>query len=284
MSDSNRIFPQDLELPALPLTAQRLLPMLDQDDVDLRLLVAAIEQDPGLAARVVGVARSAYYGAQTGIHSVRDAVVRCLGTDMVWNLALGIALSNVFDSRNCPAFDLPRYWLGAIGSAELATSWARAMPKLQVEPDLAYLSGLLHNLGLLALIAWHPQATQRALRARLDDPQLPMAEALQRELGTDHHRVGGKLAEHWHLPPGTVQVMRHWSRAPQDGCEPLCQLVQMAVLATRATVAGVPIEQVIGAGAERLGVAADELLQAAVVTHARFDELQYLAKQLAARA
>jgi HD-like signal output (HDOD) protein len=198
------------DLPPLSPVAQRLLAMLTDDRVATGALAQTIELDPGLTARIVGLARSAFFGYAGTVYTVRDAIVRVLGLETVKSLALSLALSGQLRAGTTRGFDLANYW----GEALLTASCARALaPRVGVpgapSADSAYLCGLLHNLGLLAMVCVFPGEMEQALAlaAASEAPDLRAQE--QEVLGVDHHQVGGWLADRWHLPPEVVVVMEH---------------------------------------------------------------------------
>lgn len=188
-------------LPPLPSTAARLLALAADPDVDIDRLAAAIEQDPPLTARVLGIANSAFYAPRQPVYAVKEAIVRVLGLNMVRNLAFGMAVSGGLSTRDCPHFDLTRYWVMALGTADLASGLARAATLPGVPgPDAAYLVGLLHNLGELALVHLRPQEMDEVYS---DSARQPGADAIAMQrtsLGTDQWEVGAMLARHWQLP------------------------------------------------------------------------------------
>ena len=82
------------EIPPLPQNTQRLLDVLGDDEVNLEDVARSIEEVPVLAARIVGLSRSAYFGAGTA-RSVADAIIRVLGLRLVRSLALGWGKHNI---------------------------------------------------------------------------------------------------------------------------------------------------------------------------------------------
>lgn len=148
----NNLLREHLELPPLPVAAQRLLAMMDDDEVEIETLAEVIELDPALTARIIGLSRSAFFGDGSRIHSVRDAIVRVLGLNLVRSLALSMSLSGVFSTRRVPSFDLQRYWCTALLTGHLArllTPYLAACS--EIEPDSSYLAGLLHSIGYLPM-------------------------------------------------------------------------------------------------------------------------------------
>ena len=63
-------------LPALPAVALELLNTLSGSDPDVTTLARRIAQDQAIAARVLRVANSPFYGLQSRVGSIHDAVVR----------------------------------------------------------------------------------------------------------------------------------------------------------------------------------------------------------------
>lgn len=189
-------------IPPLPATATTLLAMGADPDVEIEALALVIERDPPLSARVLGLANSAFYSPRHPIVTVKDAIVRALGLNMVRNLAFGMALAGALSTAGCPRFDLTGYWVMALGTADLARNMAKAATIADApDPDVAYLMGLLHNLGELLLVHLRPQEMDEALRRLGDEPGTSLVDHERTIIGIDHWVAGAFLARHWQLPP-----------------------------------------------------------------------------------
>ncbi len=188
-------------IPPLPATAATLLAMASDPDVEIDDLARVIERDPPLNARVLGIANSAFYAPRQPVMTAKDAIIRVLGLNMVRNLAFGMALSGGLSTAACPRFDLTRYWLTALGVADMSSGLTRASRGEGLpDPDTAYLVGLLHNLGEL-LLAYHwPHEMDEVLkRTALQLDTLPEQHEIDL-IGMDHWQAGAILARHWQLP------------------------------------------------------------------------------------
>lgn len=208
------------ELPPLSVASQRLLAILSSEHAGLGEVAEAIELDPGLAARVIGVARSAFFGNTSTIFGVKDAIIRVLGLDMVRSLGLSISLGDALNYERARGFDARRYWTSALLTADMARYLApRVTLDAPPQAEPAYLSGLLHGLGLPALAHLFPARLSRALDAAGDTPVWQLAAYEQQWLGIDHHAAGGWLARRWHLPEEAALTMEHYHdpgyRGPQ---------------------------------------------------------------------
>jgi len=191
---------QTRHLPPLSMTANRLLQAVSDDDIDLRELSGIIEQDPGLAARIVGLANSAYFSQPSPVYSVEEAIIRVLGLNMVKSLALGITVAGAFEVERCPAFDIAGYWYEALMAGQLLGSMVTVLPPAgRPDPNALYLAGLFHNLGILLLVHLVPDLYAGVLRQPAADPEALLASERER-LGVDHREAGAWLADKWHLP------------------------------------------------------------------------------------
>jgi len=204
-------------LPPLSPIAQRLLQEFARDDVAIAKLAAIIEQDPALAARLVGVANSAYFATKEKVYTVADAIIRVLGLKLVRSLAVGIALSSPFNVHGCQAFELDRYWYCSMQTAALA---ARLGSRVVAGPsvrDVLFLAGLLHNLGQLALVHVFPEQMCLILQTLRTDP-LANCEAMQRSiLGLDEHQAAVAIGHKWHLPYTILRIIEYQADSQYNG-------------------------------------------------------------------
>jgi HD-like signal output (HDOD) protein len=88
-------------LPALPAVVTDLLASFDNEDVDVGALARQIARDQALAARLLRVANSSFYGLQTRISSINEAVV-VLGFRAVRSMVIAVGVGGVFRAEQCP--------------------------------------------------------------------------------------------------------------------------------------------------------------------------------------
>ncbi len=206
------------DLPPLDFVAQKLLGLATRDEVDLGELARTVEMDPGLAARIIGVAGSAFFGYRGTVYTVKDAIVRVLGLDMVKSLALSIALRSRFRLDRVTGFDPLRYWASAMLTAAVAQRLARGVRAPEApDMDSAFLGGLLHNVGLLALGHMYPAQMAEVLARAAMTPETPLTDVELQIIGADHHQAAGWLACRWHLPSDIVVVLEQHRRADYRG-------------------------------------------------------------------
>ncbi|MDX1811846.1 MAG: HDOD domain-containing protein, partial [Gammaproteobacteria bacterium] len=139
-------------LPPMPSLAQRIIQLNANPYAHADDLAKLVEKDPSLAAQIIRYAQSPFYGYQGKIASIRQAISRVLGYDMVMNIALGVAAARPFKIQPNGPLGLHAFWRHATYSATLAQSLSVLLPRIdRPRPGTAYLAALLHNFDFLLL-------------------------------------------------------------------------------------------------------------------------------------
>ncbi len=205
-------------LPPMPSIAQEILTAANDASSGMEDIAAIIQKDPGLAARIVGVANSAYFGYPRRIDTLEDAIIKILGLDLVMGFALSIAMSGVFDPEKCPGFNINRYWCSAMLTAELSKGIGPLVKnKNQLKPELLHLFGLLHNIGILVLADRFPNIMSELFKNAAEDKQKPLIEYERETIDFNHHEAGSWLAHKWHLPEPLINVILHMHETDYHG-------------------------------------------------------------------
>lgn len=216
------------ELPVLPGDFGEMI-ALDPAADDFGERVAAIAmREPALAAKLLSVANAALLGSQAAIRTLDVAIVR-MGSRRVAALVTSFAAMRVFTPTNEAQRDL---WRHALSCAVAASEIARASA-LGVEPQQAYVAGLLHDIGRFVLVDDVPADEGAAFAP--DWSRDPGPCALERAaVGIDHSEIGLAAAREWRLPRELWAALRvHHQHADLSGVVPahvagLVRVVQQA--------------------------------------------------------
>lgn len=209
MTDTATFIVQSIAaLPPLPAAAEEILSQFGDEFIDARKVTQVVERDPGICAKLLGLANSAYFNLANPVSDLEEVVSRVLGVDTVRSIVFAMALRSSFDYRECPAFDAERFWLDALCVAEGCKRLAKADEHLSdADRGLAYAAGLCHNLGLLALAHIHPERVNAILEARAQEPGTErLANSLEDAFRTNHRFATLELARQWSLPEPMVQA------------------------------------------------------------------------------
>jgi HD-like signal output (HDOD) protein/signal transduction histidine kinase len=219
-------------LPAMPQILIKLLAHLQADDLGMAELAALVAKDAGMTGKILTVANSSAYHRGARQVNLEQSMV-ALGTDMIKILVISDSVFQTFNSfPNSGATDLRAFWKNSLTTAVLAREIARRIGYSQ--PEEAYLAGLLHNVGRLALLATAPKEYAFNFTAR-DDEDLCAVE--QRTLQITHAEAGAWLIERWQLDSFLADsVLYHHEPSERlAAAHPLIRIVRAAhVLAGHA--------------------------------------------------
>ncbi len=196
------------DLPTLPRGATEALRLARMPSIDFDDFARIAAADPPLAARIVSVANSAAYApaGRSKLASVRQAAVR-IGLQATRDVLYQVAYSSVF--VEAPGFRdrIEVTFQHGAAVARMARRFARARG---LDADVAFLAGLLHDLGRAR--CWKLVARHRDKAVTLD-----VAIAAVDDL---HCIAGAELAAAWRLPEEVVEACR-WHHEPAPRSYPL---------------------------------------------------------------
>jgi putative nucleotidyltransferase with HDIG domain len=184
-------------LPTLPDVAGRLLKMGESPTASMRDLARWIEKDTALAARVLKLVNSSFFGMSFEVTSVHHALM-FLGMGHLRNLVLSSAVSNLFDREGgVGSFRRREFWKHSLAAGGAARRLAARCGV--VDPETAFTAGLIHDIGKLVMDRYLPE-NFAAVVTRMDASEMTMTDAEIEVLGVDHEEIGHHLAAYWNLP------------------------------------------------------------------------------------
>jgi HD-like signal output (HDOD) protein len=166
-------------------------------------VAAVIERDVAIAAKVLQLANSAFFGVGHKVTGVRDSVMY-LGVETIRSLTLTAEAFGKLAPKAIPGFSIDEFQRHAMLVAGIT---GQILPEGRAQQE-AVTAALLHDIGELVLIAESPrrwaQLNEEARRRRL-----PLQEIeLERE-GVTHAGTGAYLLSLWGLPDGVVEAVAH---------------------------------------------------------------------------
>jgi putative nucleotidyltransferase with HDIG domain len=195
-----------LQVPTMPLVALKTLDVLREPSATFSTIARVIEQDPVIAARILRVVNSAAYSRRQTVTTIEQAISQ-IGVKPLRILLVELAACQIFTSRSAgirQKFKL--IWEHCLAVGMLARDLAVLLSS-RIDPDVAYLGGLLHDLGK-PIVAGLLLEAERKLVEELDVPW--MTETLwQKTVAEAHRGVGAALASGWRLPSAVVEAIEH---------------------------------------------------------------------------
>ena len=266
-----RINENRLQLPSMPLVALKALDVLRDPNATFSDIARIIEPDPVIAARILRIVNSAAYSRRDPVTTLEKAVSQ-IGVKPMRILLVELAACQVFTSRSAGIRQtFKQIWEHCLAVALLARDLASALVT-RVDPDLAYLAGLLHDIGK-PIVAGLLLEAERKLIEELDVPW--MTETLwQKTVAESHRGVGAMVAATWKLPAAIGDAILGCEAYDQaQGPHSCANLVRFAnALAKRegiyaGTVSGDELIAAILQGRSVLGV--DEATEARLIATIR---------------
>jgi putative nucleotidyltransferase with HDIG domain len=234
-------------LDPLPVTLQRLIKAIDDDDVGPARVGEIVQYDPAVASSVLRLANSAAYGGWSRTETIRDAVVR-LGKAKVLDIVLGDHLKKL--KAAAPLYDLAEdeLWLHSAAASLAVQALTRERPRAGI-PESAAIAALVHDIGKLVMVRYL-KADVAALLALRDQKKIAFVEAERELFGCDHAEIGGEMARRWGFPEDIQAAIARHHEMPLDDSSPTLDAVVLGNLAAKAVGTGL--------GAEGLDIRLDD--------------------------
>ncbi|UCD63887.1 MAG: HDOD domain-containing protein [Candidatus Zixiibacteriota bacterium] len=223
-----KILEDHKELASLPQTLAEVIRVTRDDTSSAQDLAEVLGRDPALTAKVLRVVNSPYYGAGREITTLTQAVVM-LGLRTVSALALSTSIYDITGKWQS-SIDRIRFWRHSLEVAIASRLIAEAVR--YPRPEEAFVSGLLHDLGLLVLEKSFKDRYESIWRSAVCGEELVDME--ENTWGTNHARIGQFLLDQWGIPSLISEAVgQHHRSFPPDLNEPELRLPQIVALANR---------------------------------------------------
>jgi HD-like signal output (HDOD) protein len=232
----DELLQQAKAIPSIPRVVSEVLTELDRDDPDPRRLSELIATAPGLTARLLKLANSAFFGLTRQIDSV-DEAIQVLGLNHLRTLVQAVALGTSF--KTVPGVNLEQFWRYSLNTAKICRPLARS---LKLPDGAAFTAGLVHAVGDLVMHIGMPDVVAK-IDWRVSPFDLTRAEVERSVLGYTYADVSAAFAQRWDFPEAIVTALKH-QLVPFEGdiYEPLAGVVHMAAWRARAQEMGLDRE------------------------------------------
>lgn len=224
-------------LPPLPAIMADLIEALNSEDSDFRSLGKIISRDPSMSLDVLKIANSAFYGLQTKVSNIEQAV-RMLGITEIASLCISCSATQALNPpQGVETLDLKRFWRHSVATGVIAKI---VCSELSVGRwDSLYLAGLIHDVGAVVLDRFKHDVYSEILDLTRKE-NISVSEAEERVMGASHDTVGGWLMEKWKLPEMFVQVatFHHTVLPASDKHRIVVALISLADIFARLTQHG----------------------------------------------
>jgi HD-like signal output (HDOD) protein len=210
-------------LPALPAVVMEIIESMGRDHLNGEQLADLLLNDQALTAKTLRLANSSFYGIPRQVSSIQEAIT-ILGLRTVRSVVVSSALANSFQRDKCGSIDFDAFWRHAIGTALCARGMAQL---IDMDAEMAFMVGLIHEVGQLALVTVAPDAYRSVVQYQAEHTCL-ITEAEQAVLGVDHATIGGQVTAHWCFAPEVVDAVSQHHTPPETDTPTLTGVIHVA--------------------------------------------------------
>lgn len=182
-----------------------------------RELAHAIEMDPMATARMMKISNAAAFRGTRRISNLREAITR-----MGYFSARDMAIAMVMGDKIVAQPPLGRQlWEHSVRTGLALACLSRFIK--EIPSQAAMTAGLLHDVGLVAMTALHPEFARIVTVHRDGSPAQHAAERMY--FGITHAKLGSRMLTAWGLPQDVVTIASvHHNGAP----DPLAMAMDLA--------------------------------------------------------
>lgn len=227
-------------LPASSVIVAKVINTIISKSSSAKDLADIITHDPPLSAKLLKTANSAYYGSAAKITTIQRAIV-VLGFDTIRDLVTTITLIDNINNKETESKEIDRMglWYHSVGTAKACRLIAE---KTRIEqPDVAYIVGLLHDIGKILLALSFPEDYSNVVQlASMKNTRIILSE--RKILNTDHTMIGKVLCDIWGLPDdiSTAILYHHDPMEVPKGSQKLARIVELGDFICRKAKIGNP--------------------------------------------
>ena len=214
-------------LGATPSVLVKVTELVQDPNMDIATICAAIRNDGPLVADLIRLANSPYYAPAT-FHSHLTSAMSFIGLREVLRV-VNLSLARQLFARNLSSYGITAkdYWSASVAAALVMESLAKPAG---LHPENAYTLGILHAIGRVLI----NRIIEEKGFAIFWDGHQPIEEWERSALGFDYAEAGAVLLEHWRFPAATYDVIR---RQLQPGPVPETVSLLSALQFTRRLLA-----------------------------------------------
>jgi len=198
------------DLPTIPVVATKVMQLIESERATADELSKVVAADPAVAARVLKISNSSFYGRQGKIQNLSAAIVM-LGFNTLKSIVITASVRQVYQPFGLTEKML---WEHSFGTA-LAARIIAGKTGLADEEE-AFLAGLFHDIGKV-IMNNHDRSKFQLVMERCYNEEIPFHEAERSVYHYSHEEVGSLVIRKWNFPEMlTDTVLRHHDLAFSD--------------------------------------------------------------------
>lgn len=191
------------DLPTIPIVATKVMQLIESERASADEIAKVVASDPAVAARVLKISNSSFYGCQRQIQTLSHAIM-VLGFSTLKSLVVAASVKQVYKPYGLTEKMLWEHSFGAGLAARIIAKETR-----QVNEEEAFLGGLFHDIGKNIMNFLDSQQFQTAMQICYND-EVSFEEAERQVYSYTHSEVGSLVIKKWNFPDNLMNaVLKH---------------------------------------------------------------------------
>ena len=222
-------------IPTMPSGAQKAFQLAIDPNAEARDFIEVIESDEAISARVLKIANSVYFDRGHKSNTIEEAV-NVIGMNELRCLLNASSLSEILPSKHAARSQL---WSNDLATALISRHIGRLI--IPAKAEIAFLGGLMHDIGKLLLLQRSPQEYTTVLRI-IAEKGTDFCQAEEEVFVFNHTEVGQLVAEKWNFSEELCDIIRNHHKFPTEAKDDsiLARIVRCADLTAHANGIGHP--------------------------------------------
>lgn len=203
------------EFPPLPAVVTKLMQITANPGCTADDIMKVISMDPTLAATVLKLANSVFYGRIMAVSSLKEAIA-VLGFTEIRNLVLSKAVFSSFKHlKKSDKYDIQQFWehsfFCGLASKIIASDLKpeakpESKPEVKIEKSDFFIAGLIHDIGKLICFMEMPQFFLKLIEVSEKHPYKVFLYE-KKVLGITHNQIGMMLLKKWLFPENLLSAV-----------------------------------------------------------------------------
>ena len=181
------------DLPTIPVVAIKVMQLIESDTATADELAKIVASDPAVAARVLKISNSSFYGCRKQIQTLSSAIV-ILGFSTLRSLVVAASVKQVYKPYGLTEKMLWEHSFAAGLAARIIANRTRA-----ANEEEAFLAGLFHDIGKIIMNSLDRNKFQEVMQHCYNEG-ISFGQAERGVYPFSHDEVGAYVIKKWNFP------------------------------------------------------------------------------------
>jgi HD-like signal output (HDOD) protein len=188
-------------IPPLPDILVRLESKIEDPKSNISDISILIETEPILAGRMIQLSNSVFFNRSGNkVENLSQAIIR-LGLKMILDLAYTLEVPKLFMKGK--GLKQNKFWEHSLAVAILSRILSQRLEGLRIEQDMCYLSGLMHDIGIMVFNYLIPEEYAKFLK-QIGGTESSLHDLEAQKFGISHPELGSLFIQKWWPVPEEV--------------------------------------------------------------------------------